>query len=362
MVTGFYISMDPPGTLGTGLCISASVLPKDDLLIRHDVKGEWPSFGVMDTIYLDNAREFRGESLFRSCSEYGINIAWRPVARPEWGGHIERLIGTYVREIHNLPGTTFSNTKERKDYDSTGKACLTLGELEKWLVTFTVEVYHKRIHSSLGKSPFQKYKEGIFGENGTPGIGIPPKVHDPIRLKLDFLPTLDRTIQDYGVLIDHIYYYHDVLRRWINSTDPGSGKSRVKRKFVFKRDPRDISIIYFLDPDLKDYFMVPYRNITYPSMSIWEYNEIVKELNKEKKTNIQEEDIFAGYEKLKRIEIEAVDKTRLTKQVNMKAFKREEARRKRGMDKKEINNQVISTFTSEDLDDEKPEPFENIDF
>jgi hypothetical protein len=40
-------------------------------------------------------------------------------------------------------------------------------------------------------------------------------------------------------------YYRDVLRRFIGASEDGH-----KRSFVFRRDPRDISTIYFWDPEV----------------------------------------------------------------------------------------------------------------
>ena len=34
--------------------------------------------------------------------------------------------------MHLLPGTTFSSAMERGEYDSEGKAVMTIGELEVW--------------------------------------------------------------------------------------------------------------------------------------------------------------------------------------------------------------------------------------
>ncbi|MDA1060554.1 MAG: Mu transposase C-terminal domain-containing protein, partial [bacterium] len=92
------------------------------------------------------------------------------------------------------------------------------------------------------------------------------------KLNLDLMPYMERTIQEYGVLIDNIYYYADILRLWIHARDPN--KPKQKRKFIFVRDPRDISVVYFLDPDLQKYYPVPYRNISHPPMSIWELNAV----------------------------------------------------------------------------------------
>jgi putative transposase len=35
--------------------------------------------------------------------------------------------------VHELPGTTFSNTNQRGEYDAEKMAALTLRELERWL-------------------------------------------------------------------------------------------------------------------------------------------------------------------------------------------------------------------------------------
>ena len=71
-----------------------------------------------------------------------------------------------------------------------------------------------------------------------PGRGLPAKIIDEEKLKLDLMPFEMRTVQDYGIVIDKIYYYHDVLRPWINAVDPQDTKR--KRKFMVRRDPRDI--------------------------------------------------------------------------------------------------------------------------
>jgi putative transposase len=82
-----------------------------------------------------------------------------------------------------------------------------------------------------------------------------------------------RTIQADGVSVDGLTYYADVIRQWINADDPDTpGK---KRQFIFRRDPRDISVIWFHDPELKMYFRVPYADQSIPSMSIWEYQQAV---------------------------------------------------------------------------------------
>jgi putative transposase len=118
MVAGFYVSFDPPGMLAVGLCLAHTILPKEHWLAKHEITTPWPVWGVMDSVHADNAKEFRGHMLRKACQEYGITLQWRPVGRPHFGGHIERLLGTLNHEIHNLPGSTFSNPQARGTYDA----------------------------------------------------------------------------------------------------------------------------------------------------------------------------------------------------------------------------------------------------
>ncbi|AMP12033.1 integrase core domain protein [Collimonas arenae] len=345
MVYGFYISFDPPGALSTGLCLAQAILSKDKWLAKHGIGTSWPCWGLPKTLHMDNAKEFRGAMLQRACSEYGINIEWRPVARPHFGGHIERLLGTLLREVHTLPGSTFSNPNARGEYDSEGNAALTLAELEKWLATYITEVYHQRTHTGIGMPPIRKYEEGIFGTKSRPGIGMPAKILDEDRLRQDFMPFEERTVQDYGVVIDEIHYYHDVLRRWISATIPG--KAKLKRKFIFKRDPRDISTIWFFDPELNIYFPIPYRDTSHPPISIWELRKIRKQLELEGKQDINERLIFDAYERMREIELGA---KAATKQVRKAVQRRPNGQTDLSPKNSLLHSSQIQTSTNESKD------------
>lgn len=349
VVLGFYLSFDPPGVIGTGMCIANSILPKDIWLNRIGVNAEWPCWGVMDTIHVDNAKEFRGKSLKMACQNYGINLQFRPVGAPHWGGHIERLLGTFSKEIHNLPGTTFSSEVDRKNYESEKNASFSITEIEKWLTTYITKIYHERKHSSLGISPLQKFKEGIMGTDQHPGRGIPSRIFSERKVRLDFMPYIERSIQEYGVVIDHIYYYDDVLRPYIHSID----KNKRKKQYIFKRDPRDISIIYFYDDLMDEYFDIPYRNTSLPPLSIWEYRDVIKNL-KNNNLNLNEENIFEAYRELNDIEKNAILETKRKKR------KKEEnvnSERTINIDNPEVTNQEESIKNITPFDEIDYEPF-----
>jgi putative transposase len=302
-VAGFY----PPCALSVGLCLARAILPKETWLARHGIDAPWPIGGLMDCVHADNAPEFRGAMLQRACAEYGIDLHWRPVGRPQFGGHIERLCGTLNQAIHTLPGTTFSNPAARGDYPSEQKAAMTLDELERWLAVYITQVYHQKLHHGIGMSPLKKYEQGLLGNPERLGGGRRPLPADPERLRLDFLPYVERTVQPYGLRIDEIYYYHDVLKPWIHAARPGA--ARAPRTFVVRRDPRDISTVFFFDPELKQYFPIPYRRLAAPSMSLWELREVRRRLKAEGRQSIDENALFAGYERLRQIEAQAIDTT-----------------------------------------------------
>ncbi|HWS87331.1 MAG TPA: Mu transposase C-terminal domain-containing protein [Pyrinomonadaceae bacterium] len=316
MVAGLYVSFDPPGALSTGLCIAHAILPKEKWLARYGITAPWPCWGVMKTIHADNAKEFHSNMLQRGCEEHGIELKFRPVATPHYGGHIERLLGTVLKEIHSLPGTTFSNPRERGEYDSEAKAAMTLFEFEKWLANFIVGVYHQRLHNSLQMSPIKKYEQGVFGTEGNPGTGLPARIVDEDRLRLDFMPYDKRTIQSYGVVIEEIHYYSDVLRRFINAADPDD--PRRKKQFTFRRDPRDISQVYFYDDELKQYSRIPYRDTSHPPISIWELREVRRQLEKEGRESVDESVIFEAYERMRAQEAASVRETKRARRASQR--------------------------------------------
>ncbi|MGJ7567762.1 Mu transposase C-terminal domain-containing protein [Variovorax sp. GB1R11] len=271
VILGFYVSLDPPSSLSAGLCITNAILTKrqrlEELGLTNQV--EWPYYGVMDVVHMDNAKEFRGKLIEFGCKEHHIDAHFRPVKNPKYGAIIERFMGTLASKIKALPGATFSNPKERGEYDSEKTATMTLTELESWLY-LTIEKYHLEKHSTLNMPPAQKWKEGILGTKTKPGRGRPALIQDAEKLRIDLLPFQERVIHPEGVVIDRIVYFHDCLRPYVNIKDPKTKTSVYHR---FGRDPRDVSVLYFRDPIQKQYVRIPYADPSLPpGISQWEYD------------------------------------------------------------------------------------------
>jgi len=321
MVTGYYLSFDPPSETSVAMCVAHAILPKEEWLILHKIDSKWPVWGIPRTIHVDNGADFRSNNFQRSCLMYGINLEFRPVKQPRYGGHIERALGTLLREIHDLPGTTFSSVKHKDGYDSEKQAVMTKSEFEAWLVTLITKVYHQKLHSGIGMTPQRKWEFGIFGNSETQGIGLPPVQANRLTVLLDFLPTFFRTIQTFGVTIDGMTYYAEAVRPWINAEDPeNQGK---KREFIFRRDPRDISAIWFFDPTLKQYFKVPFADQSLPSISIWEYNQAREMLKREGKKSVNEHQILHAITELRSRVEESKEKTKKARRMSQRRIEHE---------------------------------------
>jgi putative transposase len=118
--------------VSVGLCLAHAVCDKRPWLERLGVNVDWSMTGKPLLIYVDNGADFKSEALRRGCKQHGISLDYRPPGKTHYGGIIERVIGTLMQKIHELPGTTFSNSSQKGDYASEAKAALTLNELERW--------------------------------------------------------------------------------------------------------------------------------------------------------------------------------------------------------------------------------------
>lgn len=360
MVAGFYISFESPGYFATGQTLYNAMLPKDRLREKYQFESDWPLWGIPNMIHMDNAKEFRGIDLQYVCDEYGINIVWRPVGKARFGAHIERLLGSLSNYIHTLEGTTFSNISNKREYNPQQHANMTLNEFEKWLTVLIADVYHKKIHSQLNMTPLKMYENGIFGTINQPPRGLPPRIEDEQFLYVNLLPKEERTIQKYGVQIDGIYYYSEVLNVWIDSYEIIRGH-KIKRKFLIRRDPRDISNIWFFDPNAKTYYMIPYRNTRLPKVSIWEYRAAQKYLKSIQNRDYKEDEVFDALDKLRRMAFESKDKTKSHRKIIDRISKLQQIESKRPDTKTQQDS--VKSYNSQDtwLELGDITPFDGID-
>ena len=301
-IAGFHLSLEAPSATSVGLCLTMVASDKVSWLQQRDIEARWPIVGKPCRLGVDNASEFHSAAFERGCAQHGITIEWRPPGLPHFGGVVERVIGTLMQLVHALPGTTFSNPTQRGDYDSDKNACLTLEELERWLAVAITKYYHLHPHEGMDDEiPLHRYEQGLqvlIAANKT--IPIP---RDPRTFLIDFLPVVRRSLQRDGITIDHITYYSNALRPWIqirNQPVP----------LLIRRDPRDLSRIFVLDAEHNVYLEVPYRMLSRPAITLWEHKLARKRLREQRRTAVDEASLFAAIDEMREIERKAETLTR----------------------------------------------------
>lgn len=256
MVAGFYLTLENPSSTSVALAIQHLVTDKTDWLHHHAIGGDWPVAGLPDIIHVDNGRDFHGKALLRGAAEHGIELQHRPVRRPHYGGHIERLIGTMMGAVHLLPGTTASNVASRGAYDAEKHAAMTLDELDRWLGLQIVGRYHAEIHRSLQIPPRAAWEDALAARPEP--LRHPP---DADRFLLDFLPFEDRSIRRDGVHLFGLRYWDDVLSGWAG---------RMQSRFRVRYDPRDLSCIFVQGPD-GTHWPIRFSDLSRPRITLGEH-------------------------------------------------------------------------------------------
>ena len=255
----------------------------------------WPVQGKPRRVGVDNAPEFHSAAFERGCAQHGIAIDWRPPGRPQFGGVVERVIGTMMGLVHGLPGTTFSSVGQRGSYDSDKAACLTLDELERWLEVAIAKLCHLRPHEDLlGQAPLRRWEEGarkLASEGGT----VP---RDPRAYLVDFLPIARRTLRRDRIRLDHVTCFGSALRAWIAARDRPA-------PLLVRRDPRDLSRVFVLDALDGSYLEVPTRDLSRPAISLWEHRLALRRVRARHRGDVDEAAPFAAVEEMRATEREA---------------------------------------------------------
>ena len=308
VILGIYISLDPPSADSVGECLSHALLLKDNWLRENGAPESmrWPFWGTPEVVHADNAKEFRGRFLRTVCKEYGADLQWRPVKKPEWGAHIERLIGTISEWLKQVPGATSSGVDEKWEYDAEGNAILTIEELTEWLIVRIYRYHFLDKHGGINDlTPYQKWMEGIMGTKTGVPRGLPIVRSDVDKVRFNFMPVVFRTIQNDGVLNDNIKYYDDVLRPWVGVRQKDNPGKSVE--YPFRRPSHNISSLYFFDPKLKEIFEI--RSI-HPRMSKWEWEQAQKDAAKVGIPRKDEHKVAEIVQKNRKIEEDAAEKTK----------------------------------------------------
>ena len=287
-VVAIYVAMERSNAGTVALLLSRVALAKEAWLASIDVEVDWPMHGLPKTLHLDNAAEFKSRTLRMGCAQYGIELMYRPVGRPQFGGHIERMNRTLMQRLKGLPGTTGNSTVGRKARESADRAALSLKEFERWLTLEVAQRYHNSAHRGLmAATPASAW--ATLAQTRPPRL-LPPGPDEALRFLVRFMPTASRTIQGDGLTLFHIRYWHPIFVAWRIS----------HRSVVVRYHPEDLSRI-FVSKDGKEYLEARYADVRRPPISLWEQRAACRILKAQGKPEISEPLIFAAIDKQRQI-------------------------------------------------------------
>jgi len=296
-VVGFYVGMERPSAGTVALLLSRIALPKAPWLEMLGVDAQWAMQGIPAILHLDNAAEFKSKALRAGCAQYGIELMYRPVGRPYYGGHIERLNRTLMQRLKGLPGTTGNSAKGRKARKPEETAALTLREFERWVALEIGLRYHHSEHRGLmGATPAHAW-EALTAVQAPRQLRPGPE--EAWNWLVQFMPLTSRTVQADGITMFHIRYWHPIFAAWRVS----------KKKVLVRYHPEDLSRI-FVSPNGRQYVEVRCADIRRPVISLWEQRAICRILRGDKQ-RVSESLIFQAIEKQRQIIVKARSDTRL---------------------------------------------------
>lgn len=299
-VVGIYVAMERPNAAVVALLLTRVALPKAAWLASLGIDVQWPMNGIPKALHLDNAAEFKSRALCAGCSQYGIELIYRPVGRPHFGGHIERMNRTLMERLRGLPGATGNSSKDRKVRKPEEVAALTLREFEHWLVLEVAQRYHHSEHRGLmGATPnaaWQTLCRSVAPKQ------LPADPSQALRFLVQFLPLQSRTIQPDGLTLFYIRYWHPIFAAWRES----------RKKVVVRYHPEDLSRV-FVTIDSKTYIEVRYADVRRPTISLWEQRHARRMLRSQAQRDVSEALIFRTIEEQRAIVSKAAGQAQAAK-------------------------------------------------
>lgn len=305
-IVGYYISFEHPSSASVAVCIANAILPKRPILEQFELDEHftWPCSGKMKFIHTDRAKEFKAAALKIGCLKHSIKLILRPPKTPHFGGHIERLIGTIMGGVHFLPGTTFSDTKAKNDYDSENNSFMSLPEFEKWIIIEIIK-YNNKYHSIIQQSPISKFSNHEYTNKSDQFKKI---YHE--SLYVDFLPIETRKARPRGIRFGHITYWAPFVR---TPTYP------IGKNVQFRYDRRDLSKIFYCASE-DHYIEMPYLNVDNPKVTYWEAKAAREYLRRQGREDINEGLLFQAILRQRAIVEHSQNKTQKVRKNQLKAY------------------------------------------
>jgi putative transposase len=249
---GLYLSFDPPSAHSLLQCLKFAILPKDKLNEEFTgLRNDWPVAGTFTTLVCDNSLDAHGDRIKTFCLAIGASIQYCPSRTPWFKGAVERYFRTQnTGVLHKLPGTTFSNPKERADYPSQELCRFERKHFWHLLLRWVVDVYHITPHRTTGMPPIERWRRNA----ATREFDFPVS---PADLQIMAARSTERQLQHYGLELNHLKYNSAALQDVYRVLSVRGGRRDSTTTVEVRHHDDTVAYVDVLDPTSNIFIRVP---------------------------------------------------------------------------------------------------------
>ena len=257
-VLGYHLSLNGHGVPAVFEALRHALMPKAYLLNGPyaDLKLDWPCFGWMERLLMDNGREFHAEAVVDALLNLGIACEFAGSRDPNDKPFIERFLRTLnYGFIHKLPGTTLDKIHKRVGFKAEDDATLTLRELDRLIHVWICNVYHLRPHRGLGwRAPLAVWNESAK-------VNPPQLKMNAADVDIEFCEVTESRLQKYGIDLNTFVYRSERLLTM--------GRMLPEKSKVNVKWPRhDVGYIWVWDVAAQEYFRVENKDTEYAGLTL----------------------------------------------------------------------------------------------
>ncbi len=274
IIVGYYLSFEPFSSLSVMQCLLNAIQPKSYVSTKFpSVENTWDAYGLMETLVVDNGKEFYSRHFQDACEQLAITIQYTPPRMPWYKSTVERTFGSYNTQLlAGQPGALFKEFTTQYDYDPKKNAVVSLSALQEMIHIFIVDIYNQSSHPQF-KCPRSEVWELAIAECPP----ILPLSSQELRVLVGAMDK--RVISRRGVEFSGLYYNSPELARLRSSFEKEDIRRksgfRQREKATIKYDPTDLSVIYVFDPTTHKFIVVPAVNQQYTQgLTLWQHRVI----------------------------------------------------------------------------------------
>lgn len=280
-IVGLYVGFRDPSFESVRSAFINATQKKDWLKKKYpNIVNDWPCHGKITYLVVDNGAEFWSDDLESALKPLVTHILYTKAAKPWEKPHVEKAFDSFYKRLFSrLPGKTFNNITELKDYDPKKHAVVRVSVFLELLYKWVVDYFHMESDSKERRIPFHKWNESKWRPNIYEGIEA-----EQLKIELGRLNT--RTLGKDGIRLHNLRYNSEELVAYKKRSAKANKKGATLK---VKTDPDDISHVYVYLEEQKQYLKVPVIKDSghIEGVSLYQHERIcaVKRLNTRLKRN-----------------------------------------------------------------------------